>query len=51
MGASAWSVAALLVLVLAGRVRGADEALPVGGGGDRSAREKVVVRGLDWLVK
>jgi hypothetical protein len=44
-------VAALVVLVFAGSVRGAEEELPVGGGGDRSAREKVVVRGLDWLVK
>ncbi len=50
-GASAWLVAALLFIGFAGSVRGAEEELPVGGGGDRSAREKVVVRGLDWLVK
>ena len=44
-------VALLLALAAPGTLRGAEDDPPAGGGGDRSAREKVIARGLDWLVK
>ena len=44
-------VALLLALAAPGALRGAEDDPPAAGGGDRSAREKVIARGLDWLVK
>ena len=48
---SAWPAVLVVALVLAsgGAALGAEDD-PQATGGDRSARDKVVTRGLDWLV-
>ena len=50
-GARRGLLVAAIVLLLAGGARGADEGSQSPAPRDKAARDKVVTRGLDWLVK